>query len=80
MPVLKTDFAHGNSSTERILANLRALVDHGASVVLRNTMSPGCNDREDHLEAIAALSHELRGITRVELMPYHGLGTGTLDR
>ncbi len=67
-------------SNARILANLRALIKHGASVLLRCPMIPGCNDREDHLEAIAAISRELPNLAGVELMPYHGLGTGKLER
>ncbi len=67
-------------SNVRILANLRELAARGASIVLRCPIIPGYNDRQDHFNAIAALTQELPGLLGVELMPYHPLGEGKLER
>ena len=67
-------------SNERILANLRFLHDQGASVLLRLPVIPGLNDRSDHFAAVADLYHSLPGLTGVQIMPYHPLGTGKLER
>ncbi len=57
-----------------ILSNLRRLHDAGTRIVLRCPIVPGCNDREDHFAALAALCRELPRIEGVEVMPYHRLG------
>jgi len=76
--VKETDSARHKEFTgvpnERILSNLRALNAAGASVVLRCPIIPGCNDRKEHLHAIAALAEELSGVQRVDVEPYHPLG------
>jgi pyruvate formate lyase activating enzyme len=59
---------------ETILENLHFLSDRGASIHLRCPMVKGLNDNEEHLQAIALLSRELKGIKAVELMPYHAYG------
>ena len=41
---------------------------------MRVPLVPGCTDGEDNLDAIGAFVVSL-GIRRVELMPYHALGT-----
>ena len=64
----------------RILANLRMLSGAGASIVLRCPLIPGYNDRPEHLAGIAAIADELPGILRVELEPYHALGSGKAAR
>ena len=61
-------------SNKRILENLRRLNDAGAKIILRCPIIPGCNDRKDHLLAIAALAEELDGVQRVDVEPYHPLG------
>ncbi len=61
-------------SSVRILENLRKLNAAGAQIILRCPIIPGCNDREDHLLAIAALAEELDGVQRVDVEPYHPLG------
>ena len=63
-----------------ILENLRRLHADGARIRLRCPIVPGYNDRPDHFAAIASLARELAGIEGVELMPYHRLGEGKLDR
>ena len=59
-----------------ILANLRAIGDLGAQIVLRCPIIPGANDTEEHFAAVAALLNEVPGITSADLEAYHPLGTG----
>jgi pyruvate formate lyase activating enzyme len=59
-----------------ILKNLQALSDAGAKIMLRCPIVPTSNDTEEHFAAIAALAETIPGIQRVELEPYHALGTG----
>jgi pyruvate formate lyase activating enzyme len=61
---------------EPILKNLQALSDAGAKIMLRCPIVPTANDTEEHFAAIAALAETIPGIQRVELEPYHALGTG----
>lgn len=63
-----------------ILDNLRRLHAAGKPIMLRCPIIPGCNDREDHFEGIARLWQELPGLAGIEIMPYHRLGEGKLDR
>ncbi len=58
----------------RILANLDWLQSHGARVILRCPLIPGCNLRQDHLEGILSLLARYPGLEGCELMAYHKLG------
>ncbi len=68
------------ASNARIEANLRALHADGARILLRCPIIPGLNDRPEHFEAIAAIVRELDGLDGVEIMPYHRLGIGKMER
>ena len=59
---------------ERILANLVILSEANAQVVLRCPIIPGCNDREDHFNALGEMSRRFSCIRRIEILPYHSLG------
>ncbi len=61
---------------EPILRNLKALSDVGAKIMLRCPIIPTANDTEEHFSAIADFADALDGVQRVELEPYHALGTG----
>ncbi|MBI2504922.1 MAG: glycyl-radical enzyme activating protein [Candidatus Latescibacteria bacterium] len=63
-----------------ILENLRLLHDRGGRVRLRLPLVPGYNARPEHFAAVAELARSLPGLEGVELMPYHRLGTGKLER
>lgn len=58
----------------RILTNLDWLMTHGACVILRCPLIPGCNLRKDHLEGILSLLAHYPGLAGCELMAYHKLG------
>ena len=59
-----------------ILENLRRLNDSGAHIILRCPIIPGCNDREEHLKAIATLAGSLDHVQRIDVEPFHPLGLG----
>jgi pyruvate formate lyase activating enzyme len=63
-----------------IFSNLRALHDWGAEISLRLPIIPGYNDRPDHFRAVAALARSHPRLRSVEIMPYHPLGTGKVER
>ena len=55
----------------RILKNLRRLSAHGASVIARIPIVPGVNDNEENMKATADFLQSMRGIVRVDLIPFH---------
>ncbi len=63
-----------------ILANLARADEFGVNIVLRCPLIPGINMETEHYKAIAALADTYAHITRVDLEPYHTLGTGKLSR
>lgn len=63
-----------------ILANLERADAAGVDVVLRCPLIPGINMEEEHYKAIAALADKYDHVIRVDLEPYHTLGTGKLAR
>lgn len=56
-----------------ILGNLRRLSSSGAKIWLRCPIVPGVNDTPEHLAQINELG-KLRGVERVDRLPYHPLG------
>lgn len=62
-------------SNAKILGNLALLNEKGASVVLRCPLIPGYNLRDEHLYAIGELAESLGCVTRVDVEPYHPLGS-----
>lgn len=63
-----------------ILANLARANEAGVDVVLRCPLIPGVNMHEEHYKAIAETADRYEHIIRVDLEPYHTLGTGKLSR
>jgi pyruvate formate lyase activating enzyme len=63
-----------------IVANLETLASAGRSIWLRVPIVPSFTDRDDGLEAIAALAASLRAVLRVSLLPYHEIGAGKFRR
>lgn len=57
-----------------VMANLKALHDAGAQVLLRCPIIAGLNDTETHFRAIAQLTLDLPGLIGAEILPYHNLG------
>lgn len=70
--------AHRNATgvgNESILANLKTIDEFGAEIVLRCPIIPTVNDNPEHYDAIAAIAESHHSITRVDLEPYHNLGS-----
>lgn len=72
-PVLHERFT--GVSNGIILENLRRLDASGANIVLRCPIIPGMNDTEEHFCGIGSLANELGGVCRVDVEPYHPLGS-----
>lgn len=64
----------------RIQDNLKRLHDLGEKIVIRLPMVPGCNDTAEHFQGLAKLARELPNVQGFEIMPYHRLGEGKLER
>lgn len=67
------------SGNARILENLRRLGDDRAEVWVRVPIIPGFNDDPSELGSIADFLADLRGVRRVELLPFHHLGAGKYE-
>ncbi len=63
-----------------ILENLRRLEGEAARLWLRLPLVPGLNDTPGHFDRVAGLVRSMPRIERVELLPYHPLGTGKYER
>lgn len=60
-------------SNQKILDNLKLILQLGGKVILRCIIIPGVNDNRQHFKAIADLSqHE--NVEQVDIMPYHEYG------
>ena len=68
------------ADNRKILENLYALNELGASVILRCPIIPGVNDNDGHFSGIADLASRLDCIKAVEIEPYHALGTDKSER
>ncbi len=65
---------------ELILQNLHLLHEQGADIVLRLPIIPTVNDDEGHFRAVASLMRRYPRIQYAEIMPFHSLGEGKLER
>ena len=63
-----------------IIRNLRILDDAGAQLWIRVPLVPGYNDDERDLEALGRIVASLRGAPRLQLLPYHRLGSDKYAR
>lgn len=57
-------------------ANLQALNEIEAQVILRCPIIPGYNLSDEHFTAIAKLGESMANIQKVEVLPYHNFGKG----
>jgi len=67
-------------SNERILANLRALSNHGEPILLRVPLIPGVNDDETSVQAMGVLAVSLPALEGIEVLPYHEIGRDKYER
>lgn len=66
-------------SNAQILANLAALHETGADIVLRCPMVPGLNDTPEHFAALGTLSRRFRQRFRIEVLPFHRAARGKYE-
>ena len=71
---------HTGTDNRRILANLERLAGSGTPIEIRMPVVPSINDAEEDIEGAARFLAGIDGITRIELLPYHKLGTSKYAR
>ena len=64
---------------ETILANLAALVETHARIIIRFPVIPGVNDDRDNVDLMVAMMRQL-GLHEIDLLPYHRIGTDKYRR
>jgi pyruvate formate lyase activating enzyme len=64
---------------EAILANLAALAEVHAHVIIRFPMIPGINDDKENVGLMVSMMHRL-GLREIDLLPYHRIGTDKYKR
>jgi len=62
-------------TNDRIIDCARYLSERGTRVWIRHVLVPGVNDQEEYLERTAELVRGLSNVERIEVLPYHTLGT-----
>lgn len=67
--------AETGQSNQRVLANLAALGRLGANIWIRVPLVPGVNNDDESLAALARVAAATAGVSQVNLLPYHTLGT-----
>jgi pyruvate formate lyase activating enzyme len=70
---------HTGASNRVILENLEKLARSGAKIVVRIPLMAGVNDDAANLEQTAAFLASLPGIERVDLAPYHEIGSAKYE-
>ena len=67
-------------TNELILQNLRMLDELGAQTVLRCPIIPTVNDTAEHFAGIAATANALKHIQRIDIEPYHPMGSSKTEQ
>ena len=62
-------------TNRNILATAQELSDMGKPVWIRHVLVPGGSDKDEYLHRLADFIHTLKNVERVEVLPYHTLGT-----
>ncbi len=63
-----------------ILKNLEYLIQSKKEVIIRFPIIPGINDQPDHLDKIATYLQGLKGIKKIDLLPYHKIAQGKYEQ
>lgn len=63
-----------------ILENLRALSDAGANINIRLPFMPGINSSDENMHAVGKFVATLRGVVKVNILPYHDVAKGKHER
>lgn len=62
-------------TNRNILSMAQELSDMGKPVWIRHVLVPGGSDKDEYLHRLADFIHTLKNVERVEVLPYHTLGT-----
>ena len=62
-------------TNRNILAMAQELSDMAKPVWIRHVLVPGGSDKDEYLHRLADFIHTLKNVERVEVLPYHTLGT-----
>lgn len=57
------------------MENLQLISDHGIEIWIRYVVVPGLTDAIEDLSAMADFAAGLGSLTRIDLLPYHALGS-----
>ena len=71
---------HTGASSRLALENLKKVGQYGVPVEIRMPIIPGINDAEAEILRAAEFLSAVRGIERVQLLPYHRLGESKYRR
>jgi len=72
----KTDYEKMTGrSMDRFEEFLNALKKHQTKIWIRHVVVPGITDSEDHMDQLKAYIQTIPNVEKVELLPYHLLGT-----
>jgi len=63
-----------------VIEIIEKLHNAGAQILLRCTIIPGLNDRDDHFEGIARMTQQHPNLLGAEILPYHKLAAAKADR
>ena len=67
-------------SNKKIIENLYYLDSLGKSIILRCPIIPNINDNAVHFRGIADIANALRGVTEINIEPYHPLGKSKAEQ
>jgi glycyl-radical enzyme activating protein len=67
--------AYTGVSNELILENAQRLAQYGIAMIVRLPVIPGYTDSEKNIRDTASFVAELGNVRRIDLAPYHNLGT-----
>lgn len=59
---------------ERILENAALIAEHAKKLIIRVPVIPTFNDTPEEIGAIAKFAKSLKGVTEINLLPYHSFG------
>ena len=62
-------------TNQNILAMAEKLSEMDKPVWIRHVLVPGGSDKDEYLHRLADFIHTLKNVERVEVLPYHTLGT-----
>ena len=67
-------------SNQLIIDNTIKVDKSRVPIIIRVPVVPGYNDDEENIKAISGFAAGLTNVTRIELLPYHGLGVSEYKR